>query len=124
MKTAMNLTFLIFSTILCCGLHAQQKDFPGSYLSTDGDSIRGVFTNYNEWTESPQVVHFRTQKKIELSPANCVRFYVDNHDEYLAYVGKRLINPLDDNEVFNTRGFITFNDTSEIVSSFLRLVTR
>jgi hypothetical protein len=60
---------------------------------------------------------------IKLTPQNCQKLVVDGYDEYLAYSGQRLINPITDCEVLNT-GDSSAEDALQQVATFLGLAAR
>jgi hypothetical protein len=121
-------TLITFCTVLLClQLHAQNKIFTGYYVTDNGDSVTGTFPKYSEWNKNPSVVDFipaNTATSVQLTPLNCQKFKIENQDEFLSYLGKRLINPIEDNEAINNRGYADFTDQISDVTVFLRLVAR
>src|SRR5688572_20007254 len=126
MKSVFNLATLIYGIMLCTPSFAQKKTVPGHYISLLGDTVKGEFSNYSEWSKNPSEVKFAagtSVKPIRLTPQNCQKFVVEGHDEYLSYVGQRLVNPITDQQVLNKR-YRNVTDEPEEVATFLRLVTR
>lgn len=117
--------FAIVPVILSCNiLLAQKKNVSGYYIDTQGDTVRGSFTKYAQWSKNPQQVEFLSDNgQVLLSPANCNRFSVAGYDTYISYTGKRLLNPIDDGVVMDYKTLISDKDSSEQVSVFLRLAT-
>jgi hypothetical protein len=121
-KTMMALA-LLYSTSLI----AQKKTFSGYFITQQGDTVQGVFPAYTEWNRNPSRVEFiptASPKSILLTPQSCQKFVVEGYDEYLSFVGQRLVNPIEDQEVIKEDGFGRGLDVYENVETFLRLVIR
>lgn len=87
-----------FTLILFLHLYSQKKIFTGYYINTSNDTVKGVFSNYEQWIKTPVTVPFipsATSTPIELNAQNTIKFYVENYDTYLSYNGQRMINPID-----------------------------
>lgn len=126
MKTVFRLTTLFYAILLCTPSFAQKKTVTGFYISVQGDTVKGVFPNYSQWSNNPSEVEFAAAASVEpttLTPQNCRNFVIEGHDEYLSYAGQRLVNPIYDNEVSKKR-YSNLGDEQEEVVTFLRLVTR
>lgn len=120
---------LLFCTILVCTcLNAQTKIIAGYYINSSGDTIKGSFPKYSQWSRSPDKVEFipaGNSNSLQLTPANCLAFSLDNYDYYISYSGKRLINPIDDDAAINSIGyFFDAKDFDTTIVGFLRLVTK
>ena len=118
--------FLCFAA-LSQQLFAQDKTFTGFYITETHDTVRGSFPKYNQWSKNPDKVDFLpagSSKFMQITPSNCLKFVIDNYDEYIAYVGKRLINPIDDNEAIENRGSFDYNYRDSITAVFLRLAIK
>jgi hypothetical protein len=118
-------TILLLSILfLCDNLFAQNKNFTGFYISNEGDTIKGSFPKYSQWNYNPDIVEFLTadSKSIHLTPLNCKKFSIETYDEYISYFGKRLINPIEDNEAIDSRGYFDYKDKDTSINTFLRLV--
>ena len=87
---------------------AQKKVFAGYYIAKSGDSVRGFFTNYNQWIKNPTTVQFTPENSgsvIELSTSNTEKFGIDNYDYFVSATGERLINPIDFNQTLAHSGY-------------------
>jgi hypothetical protein len=118
-------TILLFCFLfLWNNLLAQSKNFTGFYISNDGDTIKGSFPKYSQWNYNPDIVEFlpADSKPIRLTPSNCKKISIENYDEYISYSGKRLTNPIEDNEAIDSRGYFDYKDKDTSINSFLRLV--
>lgn len=114
---------ILFSCIQTFG----QKTFPGFYTTIAGETIKGEVLNYSQWGNNPSTIDFRAEgstKTETLVPGEINRLVIEGYDEYLSFSGKRLINSIDDYELINGRGVASFEDKSEEVKTFLRLVFR
>lgn len=124
----MRATFLFFAIIFCICLNAQTKIISGYYVNTSGDTVKGSFPKYSQWSRSPDKVEFipaGNSNSLQLTPANCLAFSLDNYDYYISYSGKRLINPIDDDAAINSIGyFFDAKDFDTTIVGFLRLVTK
>lgn len=126
MKKASRLAAIFCTIWFCVPALAQKKAATGFYISAQGDTVQGVFPNYAQWGKNPSAVEFAAAAStppIKLTPQNCRKFVVEGHEEYLAYVGQRLVNPIFDNDVIYKR-YRNADDEPEAVATFLRLVTR
>lgn len=115
------------SLLLFCGLlNAQKKTVSGFYITLQGDTVKGTFAAYNQWSRNPSEVQFisNTSKTISLSAQNSRKFVIEGYDEYLSYTGKRLLNPIEDQEVIKDKAYSSFDDQQAELTTFLRLVTR
>ena len=127
MKIFFQFAAITVSLFFCNFLSAQKKSFEGYYITTQSDTIKGVFPTYIQWNKNPSQVEFvaaNTTKTIQLTPQNTIKFVVEGYDEYLSYSGQRLVNPIDDDVLLNERSFISLNDSTQQVATFLRLSTR
>jgi hypothetical protein len=125
MKSSLRITILFVTLSFNKQLFAQNKNFPGFYLTQTGDTIKGVFSNYKQWSKNPDRVEFTetaTSKPTVLTPENCLKFSIENYDEYLAYSGPRLENPIEDEQLFNNKEFVSADDHYGNVVTFLRLI--
>ncbi|MGZ3975536.1 MAG: hypothetical protein ACXVMI_14805 [Flavisolibacter sp.] len=120
MRTILFLCFAFLSQ----QLFAQEKTFSGFYITETHDTVSGFFPKYNQWSKNPDKVDFLpagTSKPKQLTPSNCLKFVINNYDEYDAYIGKRLINPIDDNEAVENRSSFDYNYRDSVTVVFLRL---
>lgn len=120
---ALMLLVASFATLLSV---AQKKSTPGYYVSLNNDTVKGVFPAYSEWTKSPSNVEFQplNGNSLTLTSSNCERFVVEGFDEYVAYNGNRLTNPIDDYELINSKGVGVGEDRHQEIHSFLRLLSK
>jgi hypothetical protein len=126
MKKFFILTALSYAILFCTPSFAQKKTIPGYYISVQNDTVKGTFSGYSQWSQSPSEVVFTpagSGSTTKLTPQNCLNFILEGNDEYLSYTGQRLVNPIYDNEVITKRDS-SFDDKKEEVITFLRLVTR
>jgi hypothetical protein len=126
MKTVFNLAFLLYGIMVCTPLFAQRRTVPGHYISLQGDTVKGMFLNYSEWSKNPSSVEFApvgSLKPTMLTPQNCRQFVIEGYDEYVSFLGKRLVNPISDKKVLDKK-YRSDADEPEEVATFLRLVTR
>ena len=117
----------LFSIISSSPLLAQSKTFPGFYISPAGDTIKGVFSDYKQWHKNPTRVAFieaATSKQVILTPENSLKFIIDDNDEYVAYSGPRIEDPLEDLRVVNNKELSTTNYQYSNIVAFLRLLSR
>lgn len=80
-------------------LIAQPIRVPGYYVTNEGDTVRGSFPAYSEWSRNPASVSFQpagSEAIVELTPAGCRSFRVDGYETYRSYHGQRLVNPTED----------------------------
>ena len=113
--------------LFCNSIFAQRKSFPGYYIGQQGDTARGMFLTYTQWTKNPSQVDFLIEGAtgpIHLTPQNTRKFVVEGYDEYLSYTGQRLVNPIVDATLFNERFDMSYQDSTQQISTFLRLVKR
>lgn len=106
---------------------AQSKTFTGFYISSVGDTIQGVFPDYKQWHHNPTRVAFiesATSKPVVLTPENCAKFIINDQDEYVAYNGPRIENPLQDLQVVNNKETSTTDYQYTEIVAFLRLLSR
>lgn len=112
---------------ISASLFAQKKSLPGYYITLQGDTIKGVFPRYAQWSKNPSQVEFSiegTTNQIRLTPQNAHKFVVEGYDEYLSYSGRRLVNPIEDAILIGEQLFFDSHDSIQQVSLFLRLVKR
>jgi len=116
---------LAVAVLLCTISFAQKKAVSGYYLTLAGDTVKGVFPQYAQWNNNPSEVEFSTAGKNTrmLTPSVCRKFVVDGYDEYVAYTGQRLVNPIEDGDVLN-KNYSSYLDEVEQVTTFLQLVSR
>jgi hypothetical protein len=124
-----HLQFLLILSLLfvCDSLLAQKKNYPGYYITQQGDTVKGTFPMYTQWNKNPLQVTFKVDGKtdqIELTPQNARAFVVEGNDEYISHTGLRLLNPIEDAWLYGEQVFINSNDSTEQVSIFLRLAKR
>lgn len=108
-------------------LHAQSISTPGFYITPQGDTVRGTFPAYKQWNRNPAQVDFipaAPAHLLVLTPANCRKFSIGNQDEYIAYTGPRLVNPIEDDKALKSEGYAGSEDQFAEVSTFLRLVSK
>jgi hypothetical protein len=108
-------------------LHAQNKIFTGYFVDNKGDTIKGSFPKYSQWSKNPNKVQFLVagnSNTIQLSPENCMWFSVDGYDEYISYTGRRLLNPIDDNVAVDNTDYFNFEDRDTSIVVFLRVVIK
>jgi len=121
-------TILIFcSLFFFLQLNAQRKSFYGYFIAVSGDSIKGIFPNYTQWNRTPSKVQFlpdSQSNKISLIPTNCLKFLVEDYEEYVAFTGTRLANSIDDDLVMDNQMFWTADDEDSTVSTFLRVIIK
>lgn len=105
---------------------AQKKTFPGFYVTLQGDTVKGIFTDYNGWEKNPSLVEFTPAgaKPIVLGPTNCSAFAIEGYDAYIAYAGNRLLNPIEEGEVIQSKNILSPNDQYGEVRIFLREVVK
>ena len=126
-KLFVRLSTLTITFLFCELTFAQKKSLPGYYITVQGDTVKGVFPYYSQWSKNPVNVDFivaDATTPTQLTPKNSRKFVVEGYDEYISYDGQRLVNPIDDATLLNDRIFVNANDSSEQVVIFLRLVTR
>jgi hypothetical protein len=127
MKSSLRIIILFVTLSFNKQLFAQNKSFPGFYITSKGDTIKGVFTNYKQWSKNPVSVEFTetaTAKLIVLTPENCLKFSIENYDEYLAYSGPRMENDIEYDQVINNKEFAGSADQYGNVVTFLRLIVK
>jgi hypothetical protein len=128
LKTLNKRLVLYFLTLLLtANVFAQKKSFPGYYIDKQNDSIRGIFSNYAQWSNSPSSVQFipsGSSANIELTPENTSKFSIDNYDTYISFSGERLTNPIDPEQIFTYRDVYGFDDKYEHITGFLRLIAK
>jgi hypothetical protein len=115
-------TFLFFTN-----LQAQKQIFNGYYIGVKEDSVRGTFPDYSQWSKNPRKVNFlpsTASTAIQLTPANCSKFVIENFDTYVSFEGERLINPIEFEQAVKFKDSIGFANISAPVSTFLRFVGR
>ncbi|HEX8460205.1 MAG TPA: hypothetical protein VF623_02200, partial [Segetibacter sp.] len=61
---------------------------------------------------------------IQLSPANCKEFNIENYDTYIAFKGVRMVNPVEFEQALQYKDSIGFEDKFEPVSTFVRFVAK
>jgi len=118
-------TLLSFVFLLSIQAQSQNKTFEGYYLGKGGDTVKGAFINYTQWSKSPSKVTFvpyKSATQITLTPDNCREFNIQNFDTYLSFAGPRMINSIDYNEVMNNKDTFGFPDQFAGVSAFVRLI--
>src|SRR5215203_2410063 len=119
--------FTLSMLLFCNSLSAQKKNCPGLYISQQGDTVKGVFPKYAQWTKNPSQVDFSNEGSVnlvQLTPQNTRYFLVEGNDEYLSYTGSRLLNPIEDAVLFNEKSVVDSEDSIQQVSTFLRLVKK
>ncbi|GEO07693.1 hypothetical protein [Segetibacter aerophilus] len=100
---------------------SQKKEFKGYYINLSGDTIRGAFVNYKQWSNNPDRVSFvptTTGIASQLTPATCKSFEINNYDTYISYHGTRLTNPVD----FANAPTGNTADTYDTINTFLRQI--
>lgn len=122
-------SLLLFTTFLFLSISvfAQKKALPGYYISIEGDTVKGVFPKYGQWSKNPSTVRFipaNASEPMQLTPRNTRQFVVEGFDEYQSYSGQRLVNPIEDYVLLNDQQTFSSADSYEEVVTFLRLVTR
>jgi hypothetical protein len=120
---------LCASCVLLCitALYAQNKQFTGYYINKEGDTVTGVFPNYKQSVKSFSSMEFipdALSNPVKLTPQNCVAFGIQGYDEYVAYSGQRLMNLIDESNVYSNLESLSFDDQYDSVSTFLRLIAK
>lgn len=127
-QTNMKTIFLFCTLLFCICLNAQIKVISGYYVNTSGDTVKGSFPKYSQWSRNPDRVEFipaGNSNILQLTPATCLAFSIDNYDDYVSYSGKRLINPIEDDAAINNNGyFFDSKDFDTTITCFLRLVIK
>lgn len=124
LKKGLSAFFILFTTT---AINAQSKSIAGYYITNNGDTVAGIFPNYKQPNRSFSKIAFvetTSAATIQLTPAKCSRISVQGEDDYIAYSGKRLINPIEDERVVNNTGNFGFEDMQDTVSAFIRMVTK
>jgi hypothetical protein len=86
--------FLFFCLLMPGSFVVAQKLFPGYYISVNGDTVKGHFTNYRQWQLNPSSIEFNTGPRlINLNPADTREVSIAGKDVYVSYTGTRLLNP-------------------------------
>lgn len=128
MKLVFKIISLFVAIFFCSQANAQRsKTFPGFYITPTGDTVKGVFPNYTQWSKNPVRVAFISSSAslpIALTPENCLKFSIENYDEYLAFSGQRLENSIDDNQIMRSPQSETFDEQYETISVFVRRVAK
>jgi hypothetical protein len=104
---------------------AQKSTFIGYYINEKGDTVSGTFLHYTQWGKNPSKVKFLpsgSPREEQLMPQQVKRFVVQGYDEYISYIGPRLLNPID--EVAVVRDYVKGEDSVGELNTFLRLVTK
>ncbi len=115
--------FFSFIILFSLPAAAQQANlFSGYYLSLENDTIRGTFSDYKEWSKSPSKVKFLTSagKEVILIPTEVKSFFIEGYESYLSFNGKRLINPILDEELYRVDGYLPSDDILGDTSIFIR----
>jgi len=119
---------LAFAAFFFCNpLFAQKKTIPGYYITSQGDTIKGVFPSYAQWNKNPSLIEFKidgSRNNVLLTPQSAHKVEIEGYDEYVSYTGNRLINPIQDAVLINGKYLAGFDDSSELITTFLRLVKR
>ncbi len=126
-KKALTSALLLSFTLLYVHVYSQKKIFEGYYMAKNGDSVRGSFTNYTQWSKNPVRVQFlpaTASVPVELTSENTMRFCIDNYDTYLSYTGQRMTNPADFDQAVADKDTFGFKDHYQTISTFLRLVAK
>lgn len=120
----MKKVFLAFAVFICVQAFPQSRIFNGYYITNEGDTIKGSFPGYSQWSRNPSKVRFQTpqNQSVELTAHNCAGFLVEGYDEYVAYTGKRLLNPVEDQQLIDNETFWDRNDKDTAISGFLRVI--
>jgi hypothetical protein len=127
MKIAVKVIASFLTILFCVQLCAQSKSLPGFYITQSGDTVKGVFSNYTQWSKNPDRVKFTasaTLQPIVLTPINCLKFSIENYDEYVSYSGQRLENPIEDQELINGKESMSSDDQYSNIITFLRLFSK
>lgn len=124
MKKIKEFVAVFLGVLFCFSSLAQKKTFSGFYVTPDGDTVRGVFTHYTGFKTNPAVVEFSPANgsPVVLTTANCKSFRIENYDEYLAYAGDRLLNPIDNAIVLASKSILDTNSQIGPVRIFLRAI--
>ena len=107
---------LLFSQVLL----SQNVAPPGFYVHQQGDTIKGNFPGFVKAYNNPGQVNFIPANEnipVVLTPANCREFEVSGVASFLAYTGKRMVNPITYNNATTNN-----EDDAAPVSTFLRRV--
>lgn len=118
---------LVFMLFLHTHLSAQSISVPGYYITLQGDTIRGTFPAYRQWNRNPAEVEFidsAASQPLTLTPSNALKFYIENHEEYLSFSGQRLVNPIEDNQLEADKTAEGNVNQYAAVTTFLRLIFR
>ena len=111
--------FLVILLHLSATSSAQHNKFTGFFINTQGDTIRGSFPHYMQWNYNPDRVLFtlfQNHEQLILTPSMCQEFHIDGYETYIAFHGKRMINPI---VLFQTKPGDNL-DRYDAISTFLR----
>ncbi|MEO6001381.1 MAG: hypothetical protein ABIN89_31305 [Chitinophagaceae bacterium] len=98
---------------------AQSNKFTGFYINTQGDTIRGSFPRYIQWNHNPDSITFipiQSRNHEILTPSFCAEFHIDGYETYIAFHGKRMINPM----IFSRSDTKDDADRYDTITTFLR----
>src|SRR5690242_3321316 len=101
-------------------LYSQKNTGRQYYTDLKGDTIRGKFPNVKQWVHNPGEVELigPDNREIKLTSQNCRSFHAGEYDNYVAYEGSRMINPLEDGQS-NTPNL---PDTYDTLHTFLKVL--
>lgn len=119
--------FAVFLGVLfCISCLAQETSFPGFYVTLQGDTVRGVFTHYTGFKTNPALVEFSPANgsPVVLTTANCQSFRIEGYDEYVAYAGNRLLNPIENSVVAASKNILDTSSQLSPVRIFLREIKK
>ena len=98
---------------------AQHHEFTGFYINIQGDTIEGSFPRYRQWNYNPDRVlfmPFQSGQQVILTPLLCKEFHIDGYENYIAFQGKRMINPIE----FYQPSIEDQSDKYDTIVTFLR----
>lgn len=72
-----------------------QNNFPGSYITNNGEVVNGAFPKFKSWNHNPSKVQFQTQggSILELTPQTCKGFAITGYETYESMQVRRMTNP-------------------------------
>ncbi len=119
-----SLPLLFACSLIICVLHSKSQTYSGYYINNSGDTVQGSVHDFVYKNRTPSITHFKetTGKELQLSPLNCKGFTVyfkdpDTTLRYIAYSGKRLLNPAQFTNNLNSSAEDMYKDSSIFVQN-------